>query len=348
MDFTWVTPTDQTPLTTKGDLFTFTTVDARLAVGNNGDSLVADSSTSSGLRYQGNFSGGKNLAYNSNFDVWQRGTSFTATGYSADRWYAAVGGTTTVSQESTVVPTGSTYSAKVLTGAASSYAQLYQAFEAQDVNDWCGQTITFSAYVRALASFSGSANITIYTNTTANTMTGGTWTLRGTGTITPSSSQFDRVSVSYAVPAGTKGIKVELNFTSAQASGTGLYWAETQLEIGSVATAYSRGSATLQGELAACQRYFQVIGGTTSQPIVQGYTAASAFNQTPQNFPVQMRVAPTATKSGTWAVGNTGQPSAANLSIFGYSLQTQKDGTLGTFYFYPDTSDDTITFSAEL
>ena len=252
-----VPTTANSPLTAKGDLFTYSTAPARLAVGNNGEQIVADSSTSTGLRYQGNFSGGKNLAYNSNFDVWQRGTSFTGTGYSADRWYATVGGTATVSQESTVVPTGSTYSAKILTGAASSYAQLYQAFEAQDVNDWCGQTITFSAYVRALASFSGTANITIFTNTTANTMTGGTWTLRGTGTITPSTSQFDRVSVSYAVPAGTKGIKVELNFTSAQASGTGLYWAQTQLEIGSVATAYSRGSATLQGELAACQRYYE-------------------------------------------------------------------------------------------
>jgi hypothetical protein len=52
MDFTWVTPTDQTPLTTKGDLFTFSTVDARLAVGTNGQTLVANSSTSTGLEWQ--------------------------------------------------------------------------------------------------------------------------------------------------------------------------------------------------------------------------------------------------------------------------------------------------------
>jgi hypothetical protein len=58
MDFTWVTPTDETPLTTKGDLFTFSTVDARLGVGTNGHVLTADSTQSTGIKWAAPAGGG--------------------------------------------------------------------------------------------------------------------------------------------------------------------------------------------------------------------------------------------------------------------------------------------------
>jgi hypothetical protein len=47
----WATASDQTPLTTKGDLFTFSTVDARLGVGNNDYRIVAASGEATGLKY---------------------------------------------------------------------------------------------------------------------------------------------------------------------------------------------------------------------------------------------------------------------------------------------------------
>ena len=47
----WTTTADVTPLTTKGDLFTFTTVDARIGVGANNTILTADSAEASGLKW---------------------------------------------------------------------------------------------------------------------------------------------------------------------------------------------------------------------------------------------------------------------------------------------------------
>lgn len=51
-DNTWATISGgASPLTTKGDIYTFTTVDARLGVGANGEVLTADSSTATGLKW---------------------------------------------------------------------------------------------------------------------------------------------------------------------------------------------------------------------------------------------------------------------------------------------------------
>jgi len=54
----WVTKSGGSPLTTKGDLYTFSTSDARLAVGANGTTLVADSAEATGLKWATPSSGG--------------------------------------------------------------------------------------------------------------------------------------------------------------------------------------------------------------------------------------------------------------------------------------------------
>jgi hypothetical protein len=46
-----ITGGGSSPLTTKGDIYTFTTVDARLGVGADNTCLIADSTQATGLRW---------------------------------------------------------------------------------------------------------------------------------------------------------------------------------------------------------------------------------------------------------------------------------------------------------
>ena len=57
----WAATADQTPLTTKGDLFGFNTADARIPIGTNGHVLTADSTQSLGLKWAAPAGGGKVL-----------------------------------------------------------------------------------------------------------------------------------------------------------------------------------------------------------------------------------------------------------------------------------------------
>jgi hypothetical protein len=114
MDFTWVTPTDQTPLTTKGDLFAFSTVDARLPAGANETRLVADSAQTLGLKY---------VADTTNYAIAAKADLLVGT--AADTLAALTVGTNgqVLTADSTVSPTGlkwATASSGALTKITSS------------------------------------------------------------------------------------------------------------------------------------------------------------------------------------------------------------------------------------
>ena len=312
MDFTWVTTDDANAIQNsivdaKGDLVAASANDtpARLAVGNNGETLVCDSSTSTGLRYQPTMAAGKNICINGGFDIWQRGTSFTTFVYTADRWKMNPGGTVTVSQD-TDVPTGVgvRYSLKQLTSASSSYSQYQMGFEQATTIPMRNQVYTFSFYMKANATWSGAFSPQIYYSNSSDTlstiMSGTLVTATGNTTPTPTTS-WVRYSVTFTVPSDAVGIGVYFAPAAVQASGAALWIAGCQWEIGSVATAFTRSGGTIQGELAACQRYYfrSVSGNAYAFMPANGI----GFNATTVDFvgrmPVTMRVAPTSVDFST-------------------------------------------------
>jgi len=285
------------PLTTKGDLFTYSTTDARLAVGTSGSVLVSDSSAATGLNYIPTLFAGKNTLINGDFSIWQRGTSSSGNAYICDRWYSAlVSGTGTFAQESTVVPTGSTYSMK-FTASATAQPALYQAIETANAIKFAGQTVTVSGVVAASVSTGFTIDVQ-HSSSTDNGVTG-TWTsitATSGGTATATSTTFVSISGVYAIPSTAKSLRVRIFTTSTIANGVIVYFDNAQLELGSTATTFQTATGTIQGELAACQRYYwrDTAAGTVSY--VTGFSPAASTTgvYTFTRPPVNLRVFPTA------------------------------------------------------
>jgi hypothetical protein len=266
----WVSlAADQTPLTTKGDLFTFSTVDARLAVGNNGDTLVADSAASTGLRWQGSYEAGKNKCINGDFSIWQRGTSFSANVYTADRWQTQTDKTLTVSRESFTAGTApvagyeGTFFLRQTYSAGGNYGALQTKLE--DVRLFAGQTITLSYWAKADATYSNTPSIS------QNFGSGGSTAVGTNGTTHNITTTWTRYSSVITVPSisgktiGTSSFLMLQPILIESAGARTIDIWGVQVEAGSVATAFQTATGTLQGELAACQRYFQrLINGADS------------------------------------------------------------------------------------
>ena len=330
---------DQTPLTTKGDLFTFSTVDARLAVGNNGETLVADSAATTGLRYQGSQAAAKNAVINGGMDIWQRGTSSASQGYvTADRWYMT-GASTTFSQETSDLPTGFRFALKcTMSGTAS--PQPILTIETQDSIRFAGQTVVLSYYVKT--SNSTNAVIRLDTSNNVDESVTGTYSTIATNSVATTTS-WTRISATFAVPSASRTLRVVVGSNGNLTSGQTILISGVQLELGSVATQFSRAGGTLAGELAACQRYFAFVTTDSRFPSV----VASAVVVVGTALPVTMRTTPTLAFSGAATQANVTSASlsvegAGNHQVVRNTITTTSGSNTDTYYVRG------VTASAEL
>ena len=305
----------------KGDLVAASGADtpARLAVGSNGETLVADSSTATGLRYTGNYASGKNKIINGDFSVNQRNfTSVTtADAYGFDLWRQTFSGGSCTMTPQTFTPgtapvsgyEGNKYTQIVTASqsAAGDFAIYYIRLE--DARILAGQSAVLSFWAKA-----SSGTPIVAAEIAQNFGTGGSpssavTTYAGQATL---STSYARYSISVSVPSisgktfGTNNnsyfaVRVWLSAGSTYNANTGSIginnntfslWG-VQVEAGSVATAFQTTTGTIQGELAACQRYYYRSTPTSSYGWLGSGMAQSVSATTiAVNLPVTMRTTP--------------------------------------------------------
>ena len=315
IDTTMGTMVAKTVVDAKGDLIAGTANDTvnRLAVGNNGETLVADSSTSTGLRYTAG-TVQSNPVLNSAFQIWQRGTSFTSTAETtaniADRWTAYTGSTgRTVTRQATNDTTNLPniqYCVRYQrnSGVTNTSAQyLSNTFETINSIPYAGKTVTLSFYARAGANYSATSNalsveLRTGTGTDQNIYSGFTGTAYAVTSSATLTTTWQRFSFTGTVGATATQLAVALIASPTGTAGANDYFEVTgvQIDIGSVALPFRTYAGTIQGELSACQRYyvrFQGTGGAYTQ-----FGLGWCYSTTQANFPillpVQMRTSPTA------------------------------------------------------
>jgi hypothetical protein len=257
---------------------------------------------------------GKNAIINGGFDIWQRGISGTSSGFVfvADRWVATrYGGANWTFSQATC---GSTlpnflYCGRVQSTAGQTAAgtRFFQSLESQDSYKFAGKIATFSFYARAGANYSGTSSSFSFaygTGVDQNIHSSGFTNQTNVGTVNLTTSNLNTTWQRYSVTGLVPSNATQIGF-SGITDGSGVAGAAdyidftgVQLEIGSVATPFSRAGGTIQGELAACQRYYQTLQG--SQYFDIGLAAAIETTQSNTYIYIPtMRNTPSCTFSGT-------------------------------------------------
>jgi hypothetical protein len=246
----------------------------------------------------GYFAAGKNKIINGDFGIWQRGTTFTHTSfaYTADRFQGYSDASQTYSRQ-TFTPGSAPvagyegkYFWRAAKGGTGTFVSLIQYIE--DVQNFAGQNMTVSFWAKA------DSSQTVYIRP-AQTFAGGSATVVLNPVTVNVTTSWARYTATFAVPSiagktiGATGSTIYIeSFIVTNGAVNWDVWG-FQAEAGSVATAFQTASGSIGGELALCQRYFQVIGGvTTGENIGSGQVYSSTNSIIHTTFQVPLRTTP--------------------------------------------------------
>jgi hypothetical protein len=285
------------------------------------------------------YAAGKNKIINGNFGVWQRGTSFTTNGaYTADRFQMV-----TTASQGTVSQQTFTPGTAPVAGYEGQFFIRYNATASnldprllqniEDVRTFAGQTVTVSFWAK-----SATSNALNSISLRQNFGSGGSAlvdiTITPGFTLTSSWVRYSRTVTVPSISGKTIGagsyLRLTFDFEDSTAFDFDLWG--VQVEAGSTATAFQTATGTIQGELAACQRYyiryanvgFQAtplnFGGTNS-----AYVYVPGLNQmraTPSTATTYANASyNTAIGAGQWALGVDGTGYATKTGTITVNLR---------------------------
>jgi hypothetical protein len=274
---------------------------------------TADTQTASGGPVSPSIAG-KNAVINGGMDVWQRGTSFTASGvYTADRWYNGSNTGQTFTRQTTSDTTNLPFIQYCLRASRNSGTSntnivgVSQSIETVNSIRFAGQTVTVSFYARKGANLSGTFIADFYSGTGTDQrrdfgagFTGETVVVTSSPSLT---TGWVRYTMTGNVPTTATELAVLIYFIPVGTAGAADYFEVTgvQLELGSVATPFSRAQGTIQGELAACQRYYWRSTATANYSVIGAGGGNATGTTTARLFianPVNMRTTPSSIDYG--------------------------------------------------
>lgn len=250
----------------------------------------------------------RNGLINGSFEIWQRGTSGLAggtsatTGFMADRWQSLRGSYAAGLTGSQVAGTGACRYALRLTRAAGNTSttniSVYQTLETANAEVYAGQEVTFSAWVRAGATFAGTFAMRILSGTGTDQgvyagFTGSATVVSSAKTLT---TTWQRISVTGTVGSTATGLAVGFLYNPSTATaGASDYFEFTgaQLEIGAKPSPFQPNGGSVAAELANCQRYYQRHGLVNGSFLAIGYGSGTTTTNTFWSISPAMRVAPT-------------------------------------------------------